>query len=162
MKKLYHAAGKVSLRLLCPDESTDRELRHVQPFVISWGHWPRSRLLYTKYRSCTEFISMETSAGRIISAVENFSFQQHANRAVQYYCQSFDKVLCDLLWIYISAIFTLVLIFFSNLSAQRAVHLHVTRGDLKIKSEEKTGEERNVYHGRIHVDAWYRRGRIEI
>lgn len=30
-----------------PDESTDRELRHVQLFVISWGHWPRSCLSLT-------------------------------------------------------------------------------------------------------------------
>lgn len=34
-------------------------------------------------------------------AVENFSFQQHANRTVQYYCQSLDKALCDLLRIYL-------------------------------------------------------------
>lgn len=55
-KSCTFAAGEVSFSssvpychpsLFPPDESTDRELRHVQLFVISWGHWPRSCLSLT-------------------------------------------------------------------------------------------------------------------
>lgn len=131
MKKLYHAAGEVSLRLPRWIDRSRTTARAALRYKLGTLTTVASSLHQVSQLYGIHFHGNFRRQNNI--AVETSSFQQDANRAAQYHCQSFDKALCDPLWIYIFTTFTLALIFFSILSSRRAVHLHVIR-DSKIKS----------------------------